>query len=79
MAVAKKGVGVIQDDDFIEEYCIEKDIADDRNCDQQKYEACIKRKGVDKIDTYDEFNPIVYNCVSWARKLIVECQIEACM
>jgi RHS repeat-associated protein len=71
------GGGQIQPETFNASYCIEKSIGDSC-CDQNKYEACIRRYVLNDIYECRYYGLITYNCVSWARDVIVTCQQEAC-
>jgi RHS repeat-associated protein len=60
-----------------DENCKEMKI-DDKCCDQDKYDACVKNKIKSALGSNHFYGLLTYNCVAWAKDVILSCQKEAC-
>ncbi len=91
MPAGKSIIGVIGNNTFYgpgevrgepypgDKYCKEMQI-DDKCCGQDKYDACLKNKIKRALASDDQhfYGALTYNCVSWAKDVILSCQMEAC-
>jgi RHS repeat-associated protein len=68
--------GIIYGDTFNAASCEEVKLKD--CCDQNKFEDCIKRKGISKKGSCHYYESSLYNCFSWRNTIIATCKAEAC-